>query len=184
MEEKKGNASGIGVFVVSFLVGLAGALMVGWIVFPNLLFSEQQQPINFSHEAHQDSSCEDCHSFNDDGVYSGIPGIDNCAECHEEPMTDSEDERILVEEYILKEKQIPWKVYAWQPDNVYFSHAAHIGEDMECTTCHRAVEGESKSPPFFQNRITYYSKSTMKMVECEKCHAEKGASNACGLCHK
>jgi hypothetical protein len=43
---------------------------------------------------------------------------------------------------------------------------------------------EEKLPPFRENLITGYSKSTMKMVDCEKCHAEKGASNACEICHK
>lgn len=170
--------------LASLSVGFILALVVGWVIFPNLLFSEEKQPLNFPHGAHQDTSCEDCHSFREDGTYAGIPGITNCRECHEEMMTDSEDERILVEEYIQQDKEIPWKVYAWQPDNVYFSHIPHVGEKMECIQCHRAVEEEAELPAYRKNRITGYSKSTMKMVECEKCHAAQGASNACHICHK
>jgi hypothetical protein len=100
-------------------------------------------------------------------------------------MTESEDERILVEEYIQQEREIPWLVYAWQPDNVYFSHAAHTEEQgIECVRCHRDVSAEEKMPVYKENRLTGYSKNTMKMVECEKCHAEKGASNSCHICHK
>jgi hypothetical protein len=205
MEEKRSNSVGIGVFLVCFLVGLVCALAVGWVLFPKVLFSEERQPINFPHASHQDSSCEDCHYLREDGTYSGVPGIENCRECHEEPQTDSEDEQILVEKYIQEDKEIPWKIYARQPDNVYFSHAAHLGEGMECTQCHRKVEDEEQLPPYLSNRLTGYvahksgtegytangrewlvgyGRSTMKMIDCEKCHVEKGASNACGVCHK
>lgn len=183
MEEKKDHSGAI-IGLASFMVGLALALAVGWFVFPKVLFSKEKQPLNFPHSAHQDSSCEDCHFLREDGSYSGTPGINNCKECHEEPMTESEDERILVEEYIQQDKEIPWKVYTWQPDNVYFSHVPHMGKGMECTRCHRPIEGEEKLPEYRANRITGYSKSTMKMVECEKCHADQGASNACHVCHK
>ncbi|HDL90020.1 MAG TPA: cytochrome C [Thermodesulforhabdus norvegica] len=182
MEHNKGATSGKVVVVVAFLIGFIGALVFGWVIFPQILYSKKYQPINFSHAAHQDSSCEDCHYFREDGTYSGIPNIDNCRECHEEMMGESEAERILVEEYIQKDKPIPWLIYAWQPDNVYFSHAPH--KDMDCVRCHRDVSEEEKAPPYYENRLTGYSKNTMKMVECEKCHAAHGASNACQVCHK
>ncbi len=182
MAEGKTKNSGNIIVIVAFLVGFIGSLAFGWIVFPRLLYSKKYQPINFSHAAHQDSDCESCHYFRDDGTYSGIPNIDNCIECHEEVMGESEAEKILVEEYIQKEKPIPWLVYAWQPDNVYFSHAPH--KDIDCVRCHRDVSNESKTPPVYINRLTGYSKNTMKMVECEKCHEKNGASNACQVCHK
>ncbi|SHF32172.1 Class III cytochrome C family protein [Desulfacinum infernum DSM 9756] len=185
MGEVKNSTSKKGLGIVFFLAGFVGALILGWVVFPNLLYSSKTQPVTFLHSSHEDSSCEDCHYFRDDGSYSGVPGVAKCAECHEEPMTESEDERILVEEYIQQEREIPWLVYAWQPDNVYFSHAAHTEEQgIECVRCHRDVSAEEKMPVYKENRITGYSKNTMKMVECEKCHAEKGASNSCHICHK
>lgn len=186
MKEEIKNSSGHALLgALFFFAGLIVALIIGWIVFPKVLYSEKLQPLNFSHAAHQDSSCEDCHYFRPDGTYSGIPGIQNCKQCHEEPMTESEQERLLVEEYIQKDREIPWLVYAWQPDNVYFSHAPHHVAKLECVQCHRDVSADKdKLPIFYENRLTGYSKSTMKMVECEKCHAERGASNACQMCHK
>jgi hypothetical protein len=184
MKEEKKSASGKGVGGIFFFGGFILALIFGWIVFPNLLFSEKAQPLNFSHVAHQDSTCDQCHSFNPDGTYSGIPRLDNCVECHESPMTSEESERILVEEYIQKQQEIPWKVYAWQPDNVFFSHAPHQAKNIECTRCHRDVSKEAKLPPYSENRLTGYSKSTMKMIDCEKCHAQMGANNNCQVCHK
>jgi hypothetical protein len=183
-EEQKRPSKQTGVGLIFFASGFFIALALGWLVFPDLLYSEKVQPINFSHAKHQDSSCEDCHSFREDGSYTGIPKVESCRECHEEPMTESKDEIALVEEYLGKDKEIPWLTYSWQPDNVYFSHAPHVGQDLECTTCHRDVSNEEKLPPVKINRLTKYSKDTMLMVECEKCHAERGTTNACAACHK
>lgn len=169
---------------VAFVVGFIGALIVGWLVFPAVLFSQKAQPMNFSHVAHQDTACEDCHAFRDDGTYAGIPRLEKCKECHESAMGTTESEKILVEEYVQQEKEIPWKVYSWQPDNVYFSHAAHKAKGVECVACHRDVSKEEKLPVYNENRITGYSDRTMKMDVCEKCHADKGANNGCEICHK
>ena len=185
MNEEKKSASGKGVVGgIIFLVGFILALVVGWVVFPNVLYSQKAQPMNFSHAAHQDSSCEDCHAFKPDGTYGGIPAIDKCKECHESQIGSKEDEKILVEEYIQQNKDIPWKVYAWQPDNVFFSHAAHKAKGVECVSCHRDVSKEEKLPPYREDIITGYSISTMDMVTCEKCHAERGVTNNCEICHK
>jgi hypothetical protein len=170
--------------VVFFLLGFIGALVVGWIIFPNVLYSKKAQPVNFSHVAHQGEDCESCHTFRGDGTYSGIPAIARCKECHETAQGKSEAEAKLISDYLVKDREVPWKVYAWQPDNVFFSHAPHKERGVECTRCHRDVSNEKKLPPFRENLITGYSISTMKMVECEKCHAEKGASNNCEICHK
>lgn len=182
MAQGQGKASGNIVVVVAFLMGFIGALVVGWVVFPRVLYSTHYQPVNFSHLTHSDNDCDYCHYFRSDGTYSGIPNIDNCRECHEEMLGDSEAERILVEEYIKQNKPIPWLVYEWQPDNVYFSHVPH--RDIDCVRCHRDVSKEENNPVVYVNRLTGYSKTTMKMTECEKCHAERGASNACQVCHK
>ncbi|MGD9504665.1 MAG: menaquinone reductase multiheme cytochrome c subunit QrcA [Syntrophobacteraceae bacterium] len=184
-EERKdvsGRAGGIG--PVFFIVGFLVALGFGWFVFPDLLYSEKTQPVNFPHAKHQDGSCEDCHSFRKDGSYTGAPKMASCKECHEDPVGDSKDEKALVEEYIQKDKEIPWQTYAWQPDNVYFSHAPHLARDVECTRCHRDVTKEDKLPVVKVNRLTGYRPGTMSMVECEKCHVQNGASNACAACHK
>lgn len=105
---------------IIFLAGFVLALIVGWVVFPNLLFSEKLQPLQFSHVSHQDSSCEDCHAFRPDGSYAGIPNINNCKECHESPMGSSEDERKLVEDYIQNDREIPWRIYPGNPTTSTF----------------------------------------------------------------
>lgn len=185
MKRHVSNQSGKAVLEgIIFFAGFALAMIFGWVVFPNLLFSQKPQPINFSHVAHQDSTCEDCHAFRADGTYGGIPRVEKCKECHESQLGQTKDEQILVDEYIPNNKEIPWKVYAWQPDNVYFSHAAHKAKKVECVRCHRDVAKEKQNPPHKENRLTGYSADTMKMDECEKCHADKGVSNSCEICHK
>lgn len=185
MKENSKSASGkSGVGWLIFFAGFVIALVGGWVVFPNLLYSQKAQPFNFSHAAHQDSTCEDCHYYRADGSYTGIPKMEKCKECHESQQGQTEDERILVEEYVQKDREIPWHSYSWQPDNVHFSHAPHKGKGIECVTCHRDVTKEEKMPAYKEDRITGYSRNTMKMDTCEKCHAERGVTNSCQMCHQ
>ncbi|HDQ41701.1 MAG TPA: cytochrome C [Desulfonatronum sp.] len=184
MEEKKEGPSK-GAVVVPFLVGFVAAIAFGWWGFPQLLYSSKSQPLNFTHLNHvQDYGidCEDCHYFRPDGSYAGLPSNEKCAECHSMAMTSDPDEIKFVEEYYEKGVEVPWLVYQYQPDNVSFSHAAHKDED--CTACHPDVGSTNELPPYYENRLTKYSKETMKMKECERCHAKEGASNACQVCHK
>jgi hypothetical protein len=186
-EENKQNGSGILGWIL-FFISFAGALFVGWGVFPQILFSTNPQPINYNHALHQEEaglSCEDCHFFREDGTYAGKPKLASCVECHEEAQGETEDEARLVSEFVEPEKEIPWISYTRQPDNVFFSHAAHVKmAEMACTECHRDVEKETKAPPVRINRLTGYPSEIMKMYVCEDCHAQENVSNACDVCHK
>lgn len=189
MEEKKGGPSK-GVGVLPFLLGFVAAMAFGWWGFPQLLHSSKSQPLNFTHLAHVEDygmSCEDCHFTRPDGSFSGIPTNQKCADCHSSAMGSHPDEIKFVEEYYEKGVEVPWLVYQYQPDNVFFSHAAH--KDMDCTTCHLDVGSSNELPVYRENRLTKYSKDTMKMKTCESCHAKEserfpGAPNACQTCHK
>ena len=236
MEENKhctGGKTGRGGMLVgaAFLIGLVAALAFGWGVYPDLMFSKKEQPLFFSHKVHveeQGMSCFDCHSFREDGSFTGLPDVENCASCHQgiitaEPDEDStpeqrayyEAERVLVEEYIEQGKELPWVAHQVQPDNVFFSHATHyqacfkchltmkgdlnLGTPDEpqklCMTCHVSLDELEKNPAVDVNIMTDYTRTTMKMWECERCHAHPGhfyndgkgrtaANNACYTCHK
>ncbi|HMB32161.1 MAG TPA: cytochrome C, partial [Desulfohalobiaceae bacterium] len=97
-------------------------------------------------------------------------------------LTGTPSEKILLNEYIKKERQVPWKIYQKQPDNVYFSHAAH--QEYKCIQCHPDIGHSESLPPVYKNKLTGYTKQTMTMDTCEKCHAQNGASNGCYVCHK
>ncbi len=201
------SAKGGWIFLLS---GLIGALIVGWIVFPALLYSKKNQPMNFSHVSHGPESealleCEACHFFYEDGTFSGIPGIENCVECHddpESPLGESPDEVKLFTDYIEPGKEIPWLIYSRQPDSVYFPHIAHVTmAETECKVCHGDFETMETLPVYKVNRLTGYSidiwgrniagykRNTwdkMKMDDCAQCHTQKGKenNNACFVCHK
>ena len=186
-EENKQQGSGLLGWLL-FVFGFAGALITGWVVFPQLLFSTKHQPINYNHVIHQEDagmSCEDCHYFHEDGTYAGKPSLATCVDCHSEPQGETEAEAKLVAEYIEPEKEIPWISYTRQPDNVFFSHAAHVKmAEMECTDCHRDVSKEATAPPVRINRLTGYPSEIIKMYVCEDCHAKEQVSNNCDVCHK
>jgi len=199
-----------GPIILFFIVGLAASLVLGWVVFPKLLYSKKQQPFDFNHALHVEETgdCESCHFFREDGSYAGVPKLAQCIDCHEEVQGDSPDEAIFVSEYVEKEKEVPWRIYSKQPDCVFFSHAAHVLKaKIDCTVCHGHI-GESESlKPYEENRITGYSRDIwgkniiglkknswdrMKMDDCAECHAEakmkessvQTKKDACFVCHK
>ncbi|MEH0020124.1 MAG: menaquinone reductase multiheme cytochrome c subunit QrcA [Desulfobacter sp.] len=199
---------GLGLGVIFFLGAFLICFLSGWLLFPKLLYSKHEQPFNFDHKLHTEEAgdCESCHFFREDGTFSGIPDLASCMECHtDEPMGDTEDEAIFAEEYVAKEKEVPWFVYSRQPDCVYFSHAAHMmGENakgkMDCKTCHGPIGESTTSRPYEENRLTGYSRDIwgkniwgikknswdrMKMDDCADCHVEMdGHKGYCFQCHK
>jgi len=174
---------------ILFVVGLVGGLVVGWVLFPQVLYSTQQQPLTFNHVVHVEGGAWPARTVTSSGRTGPTPGsgVDNCAGCHQAPMVsgDTKTEEKLIADYIEPGKAIPWVSYTWQPDNVFFSHAAHVkGAQMKCTECHRDVLKEAKTPPVKVNRLTGYRGETMKMFVCEDCHAAKNVPNGCDVCHK
>jgi hypothetical protein len=185
-------------FGLSFLVHL----FVGWIIFPKLLYSQKEQPIDFNHKLHvgEVGECEGCHFFREDGSYAGIPVLAQCLDCHQEAVGEHPEEAKLVQQYVEPGKEIPWLSYARQPDCVFFSHAAHVKmAELECETCHGPVGESEHTRPYQYNRLTKYSRDIwgwniaglkknswdrMKMDDCAACHKEHGTNNACFVCHK
>ncbi len=198
-EEQDGNPLGFG--LLFFIIFLAVGLIAGWVVFPKLLYSQQKQPFNFDHALHNeevDEGCESCHFYRDDGSYAGIPTLEQCIDCHEEVIGETEDEAIFVDEYVSKDREVPWLIYSKQPDCVFFSHSAHTASaKMECTECHGDIGTSDHLRVYEENRITGYSrdiwgkniggfsKNRMKMNDCARCHEkETGSKGACFQCHK
>jgi hypothetical protein len=187
-----------------FLGGLVPALFVGWVLFPIALYSEQEQPINFSHAIHSQEDigiegetelerCLYCHGFRDDGTFAGIPKLESCMMCHDDPdlpMGEEPEEVRFLKEYVAEEKEVPWLVYSRQPDCVYFSHIAHVKMgNLECRVCHGDHGQSEELPDYKRNRLTGYSIDIwgrniagikfnpwdrMKMDDCAECHTKMG----------
>lgn len=200
-----------GIIILFFFIGLVASLIVGWVLFPKALYSQKKQPIDFNHTLHNGlvgNGCESCHFFREDGTYSGVPKLAQCIECHEEAQGGDPEEIKFVEQYVQKKIEVPWLVYARQPDCVFFSHAAHVKTaNMNCATCHGPIGESEHMKPYRQNRITGYSRDIggeniggfrkntwdrMKMDDCSECHLKEKVSpgsvqtqkEGCFVCHK
>lgn len=183
--------------------GFAAVLAFGWAAFPKLLYRTEPQPIQFSHKVHVEKAgmkCGDCHPIRPDGRFAGIPSVSSCAGCHAQQMGTTEAEKKLVATYVTPNREIPWRVYARQPDNVFFPHAAHVKlAGLGCDVCHGAHGATDGLGPFQLNRVSGYSRDIwgpsiarlplnrrvgMKMSDCEDCHAARGVQTGCLDCHK
>ena len=204
------NGAGIPI-VLFFVLGLIASLILGWVIFPQVLYSQKRQPVDFNHALHEeevDNSCDSCHFFREDGTFSGVPKLAQCIDCHEEVNGEDPEEEKFVNEYVVKGREVPWLIYSRQPQNVFFSHVAHVKlGQMECVTCHGHI-GESESLKVYEeNRISGYSRDIwgrniagfkrnswdrMKMDDCSECHQKENVNQnsvqtlkgGCFVCHK
>jgi len=207
--DTKGGAGGI--IILFFLIGFVGSLFIGWGVFPKFLYTQKDQPFKFNHALHLDEvddGCNTCHFFRDDGSFSGIPALEQCTECHDDLIGEDPNEITFVSNYVDPDREVPWRVYAKQPDCVFFSHAAHVQMGkMSCDDCHEPRSGMTDMPVYEENRITGYSRNIwgkniagfkrntrdrMKMDDCAGCHetlrprhtSVQTGKDACFVCHK
>jgi hypothetical protein len=200
-----------GPITLFFVLGLLASLVLGWVIFPQLLYSSKEQPIQFNHSLHNetvDDGCESCHFFREDGTFSVVPQLAQCIDCHEEIQGENPEEEKFVTQYIEKGREVPWLVYSRQPDCVFFPHVAHVKmASMDCVTCHGPI-GETESLKVYQaNRITGLSRDIwgksiagfkknswdrMKMDDCSECHQRENVNQnsvqtrkgGCFVCHK
>ena len=185
-----------------FVAGFAAVLSAGWIAFPRAEYESQNQPVQFSHKVHRDKAgmkCDDCHAIREDGTFSGIPAVDKCAGCHGAPMGTTDAEKRMIKRFIEPNREIPWLVYARQPENVSFSHAFHVKlAKLACERCHQAHGDSDSLPPFERDRVSGYSRDIlgekalraadrrpgMQMDDCIACHQQRGVQDSCLACHK
>ena len=191
------NGAGATIFLF-FIAGFVASLIVGWVVFPKLLYSHKKQPINFNHALHMkevEEGCESCHYFREDGSFSGVPTISHCIECHEDVNGEDPEEEKFVRKYIQTGREVPWLIHAKQPPCVFFSHIAHVKmAKMECITCHGPVGESTETRKYEENRLTGYSRDIwgknisglfnqhpwerMKMNDCSNCHMQTAVSDS------
>jgi hypothetical protein len=174
--------------LIPFLAGAVLALGAGWAGFPRVIDRQSAQPVDFSHKVHAEkagSKCEDCHAFRDDGTFAGAPRLEQCSGCHAAPMGATAAEKAFIDAYVTPNREPEWKRYAAQPENVFFSHVAHQKRaKLKCEKCHGEIGSSDKLPAHFEDRISGYSRGTMRMSVCEDCHAENKVVTSCMDCHK
>ena len=161
------------------IVGLIGGAVVVAGAAIALVGRSINQPIEFNHNLHIKKAgieCTDCHLYAIKGVRATIPNIEICADCHQEPQTESVQEARLLE-YIRDGRRIPWRKIHRVPDHVYFSHRRHTSiAGIEGETCHGNVEEQTRS---FTRPLRKLS-----MDRCLECHERNEASTDCVACHQ
>jgi menaquinone reductase, multiheme cytochrome c subunit len=135
------------------------------------------QPIAFNHRLHTEMlECETCHEFTRRVEHPGLPGLSICLQCHEEPQTDSAEERKLVRLADENGEQVFRKLFRL-PDNVYYPHRLHVGiAGLGCESCHGDIAGTESPPIVPLIRIT--------MDFCVDCHRARDVSTDCTRCHR
>lgn len=193
-----------------FAAALVVFLLMGWVLFPSLVYVRKAQPINYNPPLHVDKigiTCDTCHFFYEDGSWAGIPTLETCVDCHSDVIGDSPEEKKFVNEYVKKNREVKWALYVKQPECVSFSHSSHVRmAKIACEICH-GPQGHADPKDYLSNRITNYSYvvydprvplnaftimrdkgntvwGTMRMDECTSCHRSRGTSTACFICHK
>ncbi len=80
--------------------GARRTCVVGLLLISGCWRGSTTQPIQFNHLLHTEEvgmECTDCHRYVKRAEFAGRPKVAICAECHEEPLTDSAEEALLVE---------------------------------------------------------------------------------------
>jgi hypothetical protein len=137
------------------------------------------QPILYNHKKHVEDAgltCFDCHTRVLTHEKASIPNIEICKGCHEQPMTESKEEKKLVG-YIQKNQPIPWIQVHRVPDYAYFSHRRHVSiGKVACLSCHGDVA--NMTLPFSRPYLP------IKMAFCIDCHAKNHVNTDCATCHR
>ncbi len=164
------------------ILSLLTILLFIILLLPCLGISENsQQPIQFNHKKHKDQGveCVNCHNYIREESFAGIPKLQTCLECHENPITKSTEEE-KIRSFAKKGVKLEWiRVYRL-PQHVYFSHRRHVAlAKLECINCHGAIDNTTK-PPLKPLKI-------LMMNDCIDCHKKSKAHNVstdCIDCHK
>jgi hypothetical protein len=152
---------------------LAGAVLLA------ACSAEVRQPIEYSHRLHVKElglGCEHCHETARSGEAAGMPALATCAECHQEAMGSSSEERKIVAAVAAGE-EISWGRLYDLPSHVYFTHRRHVtSAEIACERCHGDMGAQSRPPP-----VPLVS---MSMDACMSCHRAQGATRDCAACHR
>ncbi len=175
--------------IVRAVLILPALIVLGMTIYCELNWKgywyQPEQPIAFPHSLHagvREIECQYCHRGSHDGVYAGVPSVQDCWACHRgavkegsngQPVNEREGVKKLAE-YVANKQDIKWYKYYDMPEHVKFAHKAHINAGLECTECH----GEMAQ----MEVVKMKQKPTMGW--CVSCHRSKGASVDCTTCHR
>lgn len=137
------------------------------------------QPVQFNHQKHVKDvgiECSACHEYYETREHSGLPALTTCLSCHADGLTDSPEEKKLLE--LAKHDPPPaFRKLFRLPDHAYYSHRRHVvAAGLKCETCHGAIADTTAPPSRPLVRIT--------MDTCVACHTEQDVETDCTHCHR
>jgi hypothetical protein len=147
-----------------------------------------EQPIAFDHALHlaievdgERLRCVACHAGAERAEHAGLPALRDCLRCHMRPQLGTSGKpnpREAKVRELAAAGPLRWIQITRNPGHVYASHRAHVGiARMRCEECHGDVSAWT-SPP------TEPAQGLRRMDACLGCHRQRGASTACGTCHR
>ncbi len=140
---------------------------------------EVRQPIAYSHQVHVSElslDCDHCHASSRSGEVAGLPPLAVCAECHQEAIGSSAEERKVVAA-VAAGAELAWGRLYRLPRHVYFTHQRHVtSARIACERCHGPMGSQARPP-----RAPLVPVS---MDACLACHRERGATLDCTGCHR
>lgn len=176
---------------LAFFIGLA-VLVFGsaFFITNRPLEPTVVQPIAFQHAKHASAlECSFCHQSVKDSEVATIPQAPRCMTCHSSPVTQS-PEAEKIKSYFESGKPIPWVRLFDLQDDLLFSHKVHVGQGIECKTCHGDIATQKTIPAGFGSKGVGGPYGRGLMDFCLSCHQKKEAESPgrkltdCLTCHK
>lgn len=136
-----------------------------------------EQPIRFSHAKHVAAGvdCDGCHETAADQTFAGMPTLETCLQCHDEPPKSAEEKKLAA--FAARKAEPAWQRIYRMPGHVFFSHRRHVAVGkVQCSVCHGAMD-KATAPPAGPA-------VKQSMAWCMACHEERHASIDCIACHR
>jgi hypothetical protein len=160
-------------------MGLFAFVFYITVLAPGILRHQGQpaaiQPVQFDHRVHAMDNgipCATCHSDAAIAPDAGMPSVQTCMDCHQ-VVGAGQPEIDKVRLAWANQQPIDWQRVTVLPDDVQFTHEAHIQAGISCTECHGNV-AEMRD-------VT--QKRPLNMSDCVDCHQQHNAPTECAECH-
>ena len=149
------------------LLLLAITAVVGPFIYVRTPYNQERglelvQPVQFDHRHHvrdDGITCQYCHPGVERGASAGIPATEVCMGCHSQ-IWGKTGLLAPVRASFFSGKPLAWNRVHDLPDFVFFNHAVHVRNGVQCEQCH----GDVANMPLVQKV------ESLTMGFCLDCH--------------
>lgn len=161
-------------FTIPLALAAGGCAVAEYLGIPAGGVAEARAPRPFNHALHgtkAELECASCHRTATKAAEAGMPKIKQCVLCHEGIDENKPKERTLA---VLFGDAPVWSTVTKLPEEIIFSHQAHLAKEVKCAECHQGIESNEHVTEALR----------VGMDACLACHEKKGQAGDCALCHK